>query len=230
MFALFLHESMTPFHQTVTSFPTIVFSVFLVVCILYWAVAALGLVDIDIIDFDMDGDIDIDDSIEFQGGIAGVLLKLGLNGVPFTIILTIISLVGWVISYYCSLYGLKLLPNFWAIQITAKFLILVGTIIAAALITAQLIKPLRSFLKKMEVDETKHILGQVAIIRSAIADNNRGEATLNDGGAGLILNVRTTNNDSFSKGDEVVIIEHHTETNLYRVIAKSEFKADISDN
>ena len=221
---------MTPFHQTVTSFPTIVFSVLLVVCVLYWAVAALGLVDIDIIDFDMDGDIDLDDSIEFQGGVAGVLLKLGLNGVPFTIVLTIISLVGWVISYYCSLYGLQLLPNLWVVQILAKFIIFAGTTIVAALITAQIIKPIRSFLKKMDVDETKHIVGQVVVIRSAVADKDRGEAILNDGGAGLILNVRTTNDDSFSKGDEVVVIEHHKEKNLYRVIAKSEFNADISSS
>ena len=73
MFAIFLHESMTPFHQTVTSFPTVVYTVLLIVCALYWVVAVAGIVDLEILDIDMDGDIDAADSDSVQEGIAGLL-------------------------------------------------------------------------------------------------------------------------------------------------------------
>ena len=46
---------------------------------------------------------------------------------------------------------------------------------------------------------------------------------MNDGGAGLLLQIRATGDDEFAKGDEVVVIEQNKEKNLFRVIAKSEF-------
>jgi len=178
MFAILFHESMEPFHQTVTSFPTVIFTTLLFVCIFYWAVAALGLVDIDFIDFDMDGDIDLDDSVEFQGSIAGLLMKLGLNGVPTTIIITVFTLTGWVLSYFISLFGLKLIPDLLVFELPFKIVVF---------------------------------------------NNKFGEAIMNDGGAGLLLSVRTRGSDEFKKGDEVVVIEHIKSNNTYIVISKSEF-------
>ena len=75
----------------------------------------------------------------------------------------------------------------------------------------------------MDVDETKHIVGQEVIIRSSTVNNKFGEAIMNDGGAGLLLSVRTRGSDEFKKGDEVVVIEHTKSSNTYIVISKSEF-------
>ena len=91
------------------------------------------------------------------------------------------------------------------------------------LITAQVIKPIRSLFKRLEADETKHILGQVVVVRSAVVNKDRGEALMEDGGAGLLLNVRATGNEEFVKGDEVVVIEQNKEKSLFRVIAKADF-------
>ena len=91
------------------------------------------------------------------------------------------------------------------------------------MLTAQIIKPIRSLFRKLEADETKHILGQVVVVRSGVVNKDRGEALMNDGGAGLLLQIRATGDDEFVKGDEVVVIEQNKERNLFRVIAKSEF-------
>lgn len=227
MFAIFLHESMDPFHQTVTSFPTVIFSFILIIAVLYWAVAALGLIELDIIDFDMDGDVDINDSAELQAGMAGLLLRLGLNSVPFTVVITIFGLIGWVLSYFICLFGLNVIPDFFLFELLFKLAIFVGVSIFSVFATAIIIKPMRSFFKNMDVDETKHIVGQLVVIRSSIANNSMGEALLNDGGADLLLNVRTTGDDVFKKNDEVVVIEHNKTQNVYRVISKSEFRDDL---
>ena len=93
----------------------------------------------------------------------------------------------------------------------------------SALITGQIIKPIRTFFAKLEVDEIKHVLGQTVVVRSAIVTKEKGEAFMNDGGAGILLDIRATGEDEFKKGDEVVLIEKLNEQNIYRVIAKSEF-------
>lgn len=227
MFAIFLHESMTPFYQTVTSFPTAIYSVLLIVCALYWVVAVLGIVDLEVIDIDLDGDIDSADSDSVQEGIAGLLHRLGLGGVPLTIVLTFISIIGWLICYYTTFHGAKLLPDLIVIRLLAGLLIFVLATYVAVLATAQLIKPLRAMFKKLDYNETKHILGQVVVVRSALVNQSKGEAELNDGGAGLLLNIRSTGDDEFSKGDEVVVVEYLEEKNLYRVVAKSEFGTHV---
>jgi hypothetical protein len=169
MFAIFFHESMDPFHQTVTSFPTVIFTVLLILCLLYWIVAVLGMVDLDVLDLDLDGDIDSADSIEAQNGIAGLLLRFGLGGVPLTITITLIALFGWLLSYYASYFLKPLVPTD-----LLKFVASVGIFIAVSyvsvLITSQLIKPIRKLFSKLNIDETKHILGQVVTVRSSVVN------------------------------------------------------------
>ncbi len=226
MFAIFFHESMNPFHQNVTSFPTVIYTVLLLICAMYWLIAMLGMVDLEVLDMDMDGDIDLSDSLEAQNGIAGVLFRLGLNGVPLTIVLTIIAILGWIICYYAIHFGGAFIPDFWPIELAAEVAVFIAVTFVTVMLTAQVIKPIRTLFKKLDVDETKHIIGQVVTVRSAVVDKDRGEAFMNDGGAGILLNVRATGNDEFAKGDEVVVIEENKETRIFRVIAKSEFSDD----
>lgn len=221
MFAILLHENMNPFYQTITSFPTVIFTGLLLFCLLYWLVAMLGMVDIDFLDLDLDGDVDVADA-DAQHALAGLLLKLGLHGVPMTIILTILSLIGWLISYYASYFTAALLPE-GILRIAAGIPTFLVSSYVAALITGQIIKPFRTMFAKLDVDETKHMLGQTVVVRSAVVTSERGEAFMNDGGAGLILNVRASGDDQFKKGDELVLIEKLNEQNLYRVVDKSEF-------
>ena len=79
-------------------------------------------------------------------------------------------------------------------------------------------------LSKLEVDETKYITGQTLVVRSGVVNNETGQAIMNDGGAGIILSVRTKGELEFKKGDEVVVIEELNGDNTYRVISKAEFE------
>lgn len=222
---------MNEFLLTIVSFPTVFFTFFLGVAVLYWLCAAIGLVDIEVLDMDLpdvDGHVHAHAEHTFAETFAGILLRLGLNGVPVTIIITFIALVGWLISYYLSYFELSLFGYNW-VRFIVGIPIIIFSLYIAVFVTAQLIKPLRKFFAKTEQHVEKKILGQVAIVRSSKVDNHSGEATFDDGGAGLIIKVRAFDEQHFVRGDRVVLLEFLAGQHVYRVVSEKEFLGNTSE-
>ncbi len=225
MFAILLSKSMEPFYENISSFPTVFFTFFLLLTLLYWVVAVLGLIEIDVLDFDIpeaSGDLDGGGELSNPDALAGLALKLGLHGVPVTIIVSILSLVGWLICYYAVHYLANWIPGGF-LRFIAGAAILVVTLYLSALLTAVLIRPLRPLFRKAEQNTPKKVLGQTVIVRTSRANSTFGEAALDDGGAGLILKIRATGDAEFAKGDRVVLLEHLENENVYRVVSEEEF-------
>lgn len=211
----------------ISSFPTAIFTFVLGIAVLYWIFALFGFVEIDALDVDIP-ELDGQMSLNAQGDhtfaemFSGLLMKLGLNGVPLTIVISFIALAGWMISYYISLFSVTLFGHGWIRYITG-IPVFFASLYAAVLITAQVIKPLRKFFAKAEQQIQKVILGQTAVVRSSRVDQDFGEAFLDDGGAGLILKVRAIGGTQFHHGDKVVLLEYDANKNSYRVISEEEF-------
>ncbi len=228
MFAIFLTEGMDPFYQNISSFPTLIYTILLVVCVIYWAGAVLGLVDLDILDLDLEGfdtaggDVSTDSPHSTPDVLAGLLLRFGLVGVPVTISISFVVLIGWLLCYYVVHFVFPFVPGSF-LKFAAGIPVLLATLYVSARITGVLIRPLRPLFEKATQETIKHVLGQTAVVRTSRVDNEFGEVDLEDGGAGLILKVRTTGDDRFAKGDKVVIYEKLSEQNIYRVISEEEF-------
>jgi len=102
---------MEQFLINITSFPTAIYSVLIVICLFFWLATVLGMSEFE----SFDGDVDFVDGIDVEGmegsensfmaTLSGILVKFGLVGVPLTISITILSLVGWLISYYAVLFA-----------------------------------------------------------------------------------------------------------------------------
>lgn len=224
---------MNDFLLTIFNFPTVVFTVVLGIAILYWICAAFGLFEVDALDVDLthlDGHMSLNSHSDHSFGesFAGLLMRLGLNGVPVTIVVSLIALVGWLISYYASYFFLAFFGHGWLRFVVGLPIILISLYVAV-LITAQIIKPLRKLFAKTEQNIQKKVLGQTAIVRSSRVDNSFGEANLDDGGAGLILKVRATGEQVFVRGDKVVLLEYIANTNVYRVVSEDEFLGKTSE-
>ncbi len=219
MFAVLLSDKMDPFYQTVSSFPTVIFTFFLLLCMLFWLVAVLGFVEIDALDLP---DLDMDVDHATPDAIAGLIMKFGLHGVPITITFSILTLFGWFISYYAVYFSGGLFEG-GIIGVIYGLVVFVVALWIAAKITSFLIRPLRPLFKKMEQSTEKLVLGQIAVVRTSRVDANFGEAVLEDGGAGLILKVRATNGERFKKNDRVALLEYVEDQNAYRVISEQEF-------
>lgn len=138
MFAIFPNKGMDPFYQNISSFPTVIFTVVLALCSLYWLFAFLGIVDLDILDIDTGHEINAADAL------AGVMLKIGLNDVPVTIILSFLSLFGWFICYYTIHFLSPFIPS-GILYFLFGLAIFVGTLLMATLLTAGIVKRLRPF-------------------------------------------------------------------------------------
>lgn len=226
MFAILLMDDMDPFYQNIASFPTIIFTFVLSLVLLYWLVAVLGLIEIDVLDFDIpDADGmggNSDSGMTNANALAGVMLRFGLHGVPVTVILSLISLFGWLICYYLVHFLMGIVPQGF-LSFIVGIPVFIASLYLSVLITAGIIKPLRPLFKKTSQETIKRVLGQTAIVRTSRVDNGFGEAVLEDGGAGLLLKVRSIGDVTFEKGDRVALLEYDKEKNTYRVISEEDF-------
>lgn len=219
MFAIFLSDKMDPFYHNILSFPTIIFTIALVFSMLFWMVAILGMLDISFLDFT---EMDIDSEGQ-PSAVSGIIMRLGLTGVPITVIVTLISLIGWFICYHLVDLVFPFIPE-GVLTFLAGIPVFISVLYVSARITALIIRPLRPLFIKMEQNVENLLMGQVAIVRTSRVDERFGEAILEDGGAGLILKVRASEGNKFTRGDRVVLIEHLEKSDAFRIVSEQEFQ------
>lgn len=201
---------MQTFLDIALSFPTLVFSVLLAVAIGYWLLTLLGLLDAELLDL---GGVGGEGEI---GGLSGALLKFGLDGLPIALIFSAIFLIAWVTSYFTDFLLLRQLDPGLLRTALAVAVVLVLLIVAVPLAGLAL-HPLRPLFANLAGPEAASLLGREAIVRSPKVGPSQGEADLDDGGAGLILKVRSPD-ETFLRGERVVLVEYLPDQNAYRVI------------
>ena len=75
----------------------------------------------------------------------------------------------------------------------------------------------------MITNNHKSLLGQVIEIRSSTVTKTKGQAIFEDGGAGLILEVRCDESYQFNRGDKAVILQYDETANCYEIISLKDF-------
>jgi hypothetical protein len=226
------------FLQIVTSFPTVVYTVLLLVVSTHWLLSALGIIEIDSVDGLMPdgfGGHDVGHGHDFGHGhahgshhhdvdanVGGLLMKFGLHGVPVMVVVTIIAIVGWSFCYFVDLYLLRNL-SLGPLAILAKIATVIGGLLISIPVGRLVLTPVRRMLRRYAPVSQRPMLGRYAVVRSPEITQSTGTAEIDDGGAGLILQVRADVSGRFVRGDRVVLIEYLDEQNAYRVIAEQEF-------
>lgn len=208
---------MTEFLNTVLTFPTLVYSVLLAFCTVYWLLAATGIVDFDAVD----GWLTTDGDTAEPNVVAGMVARLGLSGVPMMLVLTVLSFFGWLITYFAHLFLLQHLPD--GLRWIAGASTLIVALLPGALVTSLLLRPLAAVIARLRPPVPPSVLGRAGAVISPYADADTGRAQFDDGGAGLILQVRTLPGERLARGDRVVLIEHLESDNTYRVMSETTF-------
>jgi hypothetical protein len=209
---------MTDFLVTALTFPTLIYSILLALCVVYWALAAFGLFDADVVDGLFDGDTDGADAPD----VAGILAKLGMAGVPMMLVLTVLVFFAWAATYFVHLLVLQHLPN--VLRYLAGGVVAVFALVPGLLVASLVLRPLRRFLVRLRPPMAPSILGRTAIVSTPAVSSDYGMATVDDGGAGLILQVRHADPERFKRGDRVVLVEFLEGQHAYRVVSEQQFQ------
>lgn len=213
---------MNDFLTTALTFPTLVYSVLLAVSVVFWLLAATGLFDHHAPDALLDAHAG---SGHHHGAedAAGVLGRLGLAGVPVMVIATVLSFFGWLCVYYVQLLLLSHMHTSLRVLIGAG--VDVAALIPGLAATSLLLRPVSRWILKLRPPVEPSLLGRVGVVCTPSVDARYGQATVDDGGAGLVLQIRSTDSGRFHRGDRIVLIEFIDAQHAYRVIPEQQFQS-----
>ncbi|MEN6671243.1 hypothetical protein AAJP47_12800 [Psychrobacter sp. B38] len=212
-----MQESFLVFITKISLYPTVVFTGLVMFVTLYWLVSLLGMADMDSVEFGESGsDADVS-NLTSTGFFTGLMLKFGLYGVPLVIILTLISLIGWVLSYLYTSFLHQYFDSGLLYYVFGTGA-LIFVLVISMWLTGLIISPIRKNIANIPKRNAASNIGKIAIVRTLSVTDKHGEAELHDGGAGLILKIRSDADASLLKqGDEVVLVEYLEAANTYRV-------------
>lgn len=216
---------MAEFLEVALSYPTLPYSVVLCFAVIYWMLAATGIVD--------DGGIGSGDGADFHTGnegatgLAGMFARIGLGGAPSMLVVLLFAFFGWTTTYLVQLFLLQSLPAplRWGIGTGVA----VAALIPGAVVSSWVLRPIRRLFMKLRPVAQESILGKSGQVSSPEVTEQRGYASIDDGGAGLILQVRARPGERHLRGDRVRLLQYLPEHNHYLVVGESELPAlDIS--
>jgi len=219
-------------------FPTVVFTIVLGIVLVYWLFVLLGALDIDLFGGDVDvdvsgaakgigdvltggakggaeafhadagGDAHAGGDADADGG--GVWHGLGLGDVPVTISVSLIVLIGW-----CgSLLAMHYVAGGAGWQ---RLVVLVIAIVIALPIAALLVRPLAPVFAVKEGKSNADYVGHGCTISTGSVDDNFGQATVEDGGTVLVIQVRCGERGKLARGDRALIIDFDPARQAYVV-------------
>lgn len=189
---------MSAFLAAALSFPTVVFTVLLVLFLFYVVLTVLGAADVDWLQLDMP-----DNPIE------GALNFLGIGEVPVAIFGAFATIFAWLASFA----AMQFLPG--------NALVKVGVGIGAALFGLRLgswaVWPLRRVFATQGGPERQSIVGKICTIRSLQVSDAAGSAEVQDGGAGFIAEVRCFRENELTRGSKAIVYDYDSKEGIYHV-------------
>ncbi|WP_442683931.1 hypothetical protein ACSBPQ_04900 [Stenotrophomonas sp. JC08] len=209
---------MAEFLEVALSYPTLPYSVVLCFAVIYWMLAATGIID--------EGGIGSGDGADFHSGadgasgLAGMFARMGLGGAPTMLVVLLLAFFGWSITYLVQLFFLQPLPALlrWGIGTGVAF----AALIPGAIVSSWVLRPIRRFLMKLRAVPQENILGKVGQVSSPEVTAGHGYASIDDGGAGLILQVRAQPGSRFERGERVRLVRYLPQHNHYLVVGEAD--------
>jgi hypothetical protein len=186
----------------ISSFPTVVYTIPLAICLVFWLFSLLGVFDF----------LDVD--IDSEAGLAGLLATFGLAGVPITLSLSLLFLFAWSLSLFSTAWLLPWLPA-GRVYNAAGAAVLVISFIFSVYLTGKITRPLSRLFVTHEARSNRSLVAKYCEITSLTVNEQFGQAKVEDGGAGLIISIRAAAPNDFKKGDSALIYEYDPDKNLY---------------
>lgn len=210
---------MGSFFDAAFGFPTAIYTALLGVVLIYWLLAIVGMVDFESSGIDTDIDTHIDGDVEELGTIASYVVACGLNGVPFSVAISLLTLSAWTLCCLAGMWLLPLVPTA-LLQAVAGMVVLAASFALALPVTAALVRPLRGLFVTHNAVSNAALVGANCSVLSANVDEQFGRAEVNRRGAPINIRVWAAVPNTLAKGSVARIVEYDEAGNRYRIEAE----------
>ena len=199
---------MGDFIDAALGFPAVVFSVLLVVVVVYWVLVLAGAVDV--------GDSDAD------GGLDGILDRLDLGGTPATVVLSVVVAIGW----FASLVGTVALDAAGVstgARVALAILVLLLALVIGGLVARLASRSLRRLFPTAPEASRSDFVGRECVIRTGRVDPTFGQAEVH--AAGRLVRDRPGAPDrrptTFAAGTVALIFDYDADGEFFWVVPPS---------
>jgi hypothetical protein len=228
---------MQEFLTEILSFPTVVFTVLLGIAAVYWLLVIIGALGLDVLDADhgghghdiADGGPDVghdhaghahDAHPTFIGWLLG---PLKLDAVPLTLVISLIAFFGWLISHFSGHY-LAASHSSWLTEVG----LLIAAFVLGVLLTAIVVRPLAPVFRTHPAAHRVALVGKVVTIDTSRVDTTFGMAKAEDGGPGLLVQVRCDHPNELGRGHRALVVSYDEGREVYEVAPLGDILPDRS--
>lgn len=192
---------MATFLAAALAFPTVVFTVMVVLFLLYAMATLVGAFDIHW----LDGVLGIDhvgDSV-----LEGALNSAGVAGIPLTIFGGVAAIMAWM----ASIAATSFLPDTLPIDLA----VLLGSGLGGLALGGVAVRPLRGLFNAPSGPSRKQIVGKICTIRSLQVNAHSGTAEVEN--SGYIAEVRCFRENELTRGSKAIIFDYDQHNGIYHV-------------
>ena len=202
----------------------IVFTVLLILMVLYWVTVILGVLDVELFHIDLpdsglhaDADFHVDAEgdagIESGGVLRSILHFFYIGEVPVMLLVSIIILFLWALGmignhYFNSGNSMLAAIPIYAASFAASLFI--------CRIIAMPIKKIYNLFNK-DYNAPRNVMGRICTVATTTVSKTMGQAEVKTKGAPIILNVVSDSDHIFYKGDEALVVSEDKERGIYKI-------------
>lgn len=206
---------MSDFFDATLQFPTVIFTVLVVVSFGVWIISTVLGFGLDTLDIDFDGDVDAD-----TPGLGGFLEFFGLAAAPLVFTLSLSSLFGWFISLaLMEVIGSR---TTWA-MVSLGIIVFAVALVAGMFIAGFVAKPFAPLFVTTEAQKRADFIGRMCVVRTERVTETFGQAETTDSeGAALLVQVRAAEPNDFRHGTQAIIFALDDDAEVYRITVETD--------
>ena len=207
---------MTSFLDAALAYPTMIYTALLGLVLFYWLLAIVGLVDFEAGGLEIEADLQADADVSDLGTLAGYLVALGINGVPFSIVVSLMVLLSWVFSCLLGMWLLPLMPTALLSAVAGTAVLLLCPLFALP-ITARVIRPMRGLFVTHNAMSNQELVGRTCKVLTSRVDETFGRAEVSTRGASVNISVWAETPNELVKGSLARIIDYDPDRQRYLI-------------
>lgn len=242
---------MTEFFSIILSVPTVVFTVLLLVIVLYWLMVIVGAIGVDILNVGeaagakiegmvsgavegkiegvLDGAVEgkvegMTGRLEAVSGGGGFLAVLGFGKVPATVVISSLALWSWAL---CVL-GVRFAGGLGVPALALDLAVPVLAVFLSGMITGVVVRGIGRFIGKHEPLRRADLVGKLCTITTGRVDAGFGQALISEHGVDLTVDVRCDPPNALRRQSKAVIVGYDAEHHFFTVEAYDQPLASLS--